>query len=50
MDGMKETNSYQPELDPIDWRTSSRRARNAIARHVPLILVTVAVTFLLLIA
>ncbi|HEY8240233.1 MAG TPA: Wzz/FepE/Etk N-terminal domain-containing protein, partial [Kiritimatiellia bacterium] len=47
---MKEANPYQPELDPIDWRTSSRRARNAIVRHVPLILLTVAVTYLLLFA
>ena len=50
MEGMKEAIPYQPELDPIDWRTSSRRARNAIVGHVPLILVSVVVSFVLLYA
>ena len=50
MDPMKEAIPYQPELDPIDWRTSARRARNAVVRHVPLILMSVAVSFLLLFA
>ena len=50
MDGMKEAIQYQPDLDPIDWRTSSRRARNAIVRHVPLILTSVVVCFVLLLA
>jgi uncharacterized protein involved in exopolysaccharide biosynthesis len=50
MDPMKEPIPYQPELDPIDWRTSARRARNAVVRHVPLILASIAVSFLLLFA
>src|SRR5260221_6450045 len=50
MDSMKEAIPYQPELDPIDWRTSARRARNAVARHVPLILLSCVFTFALLIA
>jgi uncharacterized protein involved in exopolysaccharide biosynthesis len=50
MDSMKEAIPYQPELDPIDWRTSARRARNAIARHVPLIAMSVVFAFGLMIA
>lgn len=50
MDSMKEAIPYQPELDAIDWRTSTRRARNAIVRHVPLILASCAFSLVLLIA
>ena len=46
---MKEAIPYQPELDSIDWRTSLRRARHAIVRHVPLILASCGVSLLLLV-
>ena len=47
---MKETIPYQPELDAIDWRTTARRARHAVVRHVPLIATSVVVALLLLVA
>ncbi len=39
----------QAELDPLDWRTSMRRARHAITRHVPLIVVSCCVSLVLLV-
>jgi uncharacterized protein involved in exopolysaccharide biosynthesis len=50
MDTMKEAIPYQPELDPIDWRTSVRRARNAVAWHIPLILLSCVFSLALLFA
>lgn len=46
---MKEAIPHQTELDSIDWRTSLRRARHAIVRHVPLILASCGVSLLLLV-
>ena len=45
---MKEVIPYQPELDAIDWRTSSRRIKHAVVRHVPLIVTCVVVSLALL--
>jgi uncharacterized protein involved in exopolysaccharide biosynthesis len=45
---MKDAIPYQPELDALDWRTSLRRARHAITRHVLLIAVSCAIALLLL--
>ena len=50
MDTMKEPIPYQAELEPLDWRTAARRGRNAIVRHVLLILLSCAFALGLLIA
>lgn len=47
---MKEVIAYQPEIDAIDWRTSMRRARSAVIRHVALIATSCVVALVLLAA
>lgn len=44
---MKDVIPYQPELDAIDWRTSMRRTRSAVVRHVPLIVTSCLVALVL---
>ncbi len=46
---MKEAIPYHPELDAIDWRVALRRAKHAIVGHVPLILASIGVAFIVLV-
>lgn len=45
---MKEVIPYQPEFDAIDWRTSMRRAKQAVVRHTLLIMTSCVVALVLL--